>query len=283
MSSTRDIRQGMQVYGSDDQLIGTVERLHDDGLDVNGQHIPQRAVRRVAHNRVYLRGASVEYLAATGTERGRGTEQAEGEVRVPVVEEQLEVEKRAGQIGEVGIQRRVIEEEQAVPVDLRREEVHVEERNVADRPISPAEADRLLDEGTIRVPVRGEEAVVSKEAVVTGEVVVNKEQRVERQEVRDTVRRMEVEVDEDYNRFRSGFQEHFNRSHTGGTRRWEEAEPNYRYGYAAARDQRYAGRRFEEVEPDLRRDYETRAGTGGDAWERLRAEVREGWDRVRGR
>jgi len=203
------------------------------------------------------------------------------EMRVPVVEEQLEVEKRAGQIGEVGIQRRVVEEQQSVPVELRREEVHVEERDVDDRRISSQEADRLFEEGTIRVPVRGEEAVVSKEAVVTGEVVVNKEQTTERQQITDTVRRMEVEVDENYNQYRGGFQEHFNRTNTGGTSRFDDAEHNYRFGYASARDQRYAGRQFEDVEPDLRQDYETRAGSGGDAWERLREQVREGWSRVR--
>ena len=270
---TDDIREGMEVYDTASHRLGAVERLAGNELYVAGRRIPSNAIARVEGNRVYLSGAADQYSTVSG----------EGEVRVPVVEERLEVEKRAGQVGEVGIERRVIEEQQSVPVELRREEVHVEERDVADRPISPQEADRLFDEGTIRVPVRGEEAVVSKEAVVTGEVVVGKEQTTERQEIRDTLRRMEVEVDENYDRFRSGFQEHFTRTNTGGTRTWDEAEPGYRFGYASARDQRYAGRQFEDVEADLRRDYETRAGTGGDAWERLREEVREGWNRVRGR
>ncbi len=270
---TDDIREGMEIYDTANHRLGTVEGLAGDELYVAGRRIPSSAIARVEGNRVYLSGAADQYSTVSG----------EGEVRVPLVEERLEVEKRAGQIGEVGIQRRVIEEQQSVPVELRREEVHVEERDVADRPISPDEAERLFAEGTIRVPVRGEEAVVSKEAVVTGEVVIGKEQTVERQEIRDTVRRMEVEVDEHYDRFRGGFQEHFSQTNTGGTRRWEDAEDNYRFGYAAARDQRYAGRQFEDVEADLRRDYEARAGSGGGAWERLREEVREGWNRVRGR
>ncbi len=204
------------------------------------------------------------------------------EMRVPVVEEQLEVEKRAGQIGEVGIERRVVEEQQSVPVELRHEEVHVEQRDLADRPISPEEADRLFEEGTIRVPVHGEEAIVSKEARVTGEVVLTKEETTERQEIRDTVRRMEVEVDENYDRFRGGFQEHFSQTNTGGTRTWDEAEPSYRFGYAAVGDQRWAGRPFEEVEPELRRDWESRSG-GGDTWERVRDGIREAWERARRR
>src|SRR5436309_1806486 len=58
-----------------------------------------------------------------------------------------------------------------------------------------------FESGTIRVPVRGEEAAVEKEAVVTGEVVVDKERTTERQEVADTVRKERVEVD---NRSRQG-------------------------------------------------------------------------------
>ena len=138
------------------------------------------------------------------------------------------------------------------------------------------------------MPVRGEEAVVSKEAVVTGEVVISKEPTTERQAVADTVRRERVEVDEDYQRHRPAFQQHFaqRRQQAGsqwGSRTWEEAEPTYQYGYLAGRTNQYQGRPWEEVEPELRRDYASRAGTAGrdDEWQRLREEVREGWERAR--
>jgi uncharacterized protein (TIGR02271 family) len=121
----------------------------------------------------------------------------EGEIRVPEVEERLEVEKRPVETGEVQVHKTVEEEQQTVPVDLRQEEVHVERRDVAERPIGPGEAAQAFQEGTIRVPVRGEEAVVRKEAVVTGEVAVQKEQTTEREEIADTVRRERVEVDGD--------------------------------------------------------------------------------------
>jgi uncharacterized protein DUF2382 len=143
--------------------------------------------------------------------------------------------------------------------------------------------------------VRGEVAEVNKEAVVTGEVVVGKERTTERQDVTDTVRRERVEVDQDYDQHRSGFQQHFGqRQQQAGGRTWEEAEPNYQYGYMAARNNQYQGRQFEDVEGDLRSDYQQRfggqtsqsgqGGTGGgsDMWERLREEVREGWTRARG-
>jgi uncharacterized protein (TIGR02271 family) len=52
-------------------------------------------------------------------------------------------------------------------------------------------------EGTIRIPLKGEEIVVRKEAVVTGEVVVTKERTIEREEITETVRRQDVVLDED--------------------------------------------------------------------------------------
>ena len=73
-----------------------------------------------------------------------------------------------------------------MPVELTREDVRVEQRDLADR---PATGEDPVQEGTIRVPVRGEEAVV------TGEVVIEKERLAERQQGPDTVRTERVEVD----------------------------------------------------------------------------------------
>ncbi len=125
---------------------------------------------------------------------GRTGERA-GEIRVPEVEERLDVEKRPVETGEVQVRKTVQEEQQTVPVELRREEATVERRDVGERPLAPGEAERAFQDETIRVPLRGEEAVARKEAVVTGEVVVDKEQTTERQEVGDTVRRERVEVE----------------------------------------------------------------------------------------
>ena len=295
MSGMNNVHEGDQVYGSDNQLVGTVEELHGDGIHVDGRHIPGSAIARVVQNRVYLRGTADQVLAQgpAGPRSGRGatTEQTEGELRVPVAEERLKVERREAELGAVELRKTVTEEEQTVPVELRREEVRVERRDVADRPLEAADAETVFESGTIRVPVRGEEAVVSKEAVVTGEVVVGKEQTAERQEISDTVRKQQVEVEENYRRARSGFQQHFEQARAGSrggaaNRTFEEAEPGYRAGYFAGRDQQYRGREFDEVEPDLRRDYGSTPSSGesegGDTWEQLREEIREGWRRARG-
>lgn len=61
----------------------------------------------------------------------------------------------------------------------------------------------------------------------------------------------------------------------------------YQYGYEAGGDARYRDREFTEAEADLRREYEHReraAGRGiAGLWERLREEIRAGWDRARGK
>jgi uncharacterized protein (TIGR02271 family) len=296
------IQEGMTVYGTGDQPIGRVERLHGDGFQVAGQHYGRDSVLRVDHNRVYLRDTGI---AGRDTLAGR----AEGEMRVPVAEERLNVGKREADLGEVQVRKTVTEEQQSVPVTLEREEVRVHERNIPDRPLQPG--DDAFNEGTIRVPVRGEEAVVAKQAVVTGEVVVDKERKTEQRQAAGTVRREHVDIDEDWRQARTGFEQDFRSRQGAATDEWsrnrtfEQAEPHYRTGFTAARDARYQGRSFEEAEPELRREYDasstlqtgspfvagdrtsgTSGGTrahGGDSWEQLREEIRSGWNRARGR
>ncbi len=118
----------------------------------------------------------------------------EGSLRVPLVEERLTVGKRETELGEIAIRTTVTEEERTVPVTLRHEKVRVEERAVAERPATGAD---LFTEETLRVALRGEEAVVAKEAVVTGEVVVEKETVAREEQVSGTVRKQRVEVERD--------------------------------------------------------------------------------------
>jgi len=212
-------------------------------------------------------------------QRERSTSRTEGETRVPEVEERLNVQKREQQMGEVRVEKHVETRQETVPVELEREEVSVDRREVHERPLGQGEAQEAFQEGSIRVPVRGEEAVVSKQAVVTGEVVIDKERTTERQDVSGTVRRTSVEVDKDYDRHRPNFEQHFSRQNAGANRTFDQAEPYYQAGYSAGRDQRYQGRRFEDVESDLRTTHHT---DGNDRWEDLREAVREGFNRARG-
>jgi uncharacterized protein (TIGR02271 family) len=280
MSGQGQIHEGMEAYGTDDRLIGTIERVHGDGFDVAGFHYGRGTVVRVENDRAYVQGVGTrEEVGASGaTTRVAETAElaTEGEIRVPVVEEQLQVGKREVDLGEIEIRRRVIEEEQVVPVTLRREEVTVSQVGAPERALRPGE--EAFQEGTIRVAVRGEEAVVAKETVVTGEVVVNKDVTQEERTVTDTVRRTEVDFDDTYTQARADFEAHH--ATTGAQRAvFTDFEPYYQAGYTAGSDKRYTGRTFEEVEPDLRRDHEAHGGTG--VWEELRERLRAGFDRAR--
>jgi uncharacterized protein (TIGR02271 family) len=276
------LRRGMHVYGSDDRSVGTIDRWDDEHIYIGGRPYKRSMFDRFDNDRLYFSNDGYRnYQSMSGT--GIGDAVAGGEVRVPVHEERLDVEKRQGEMGAVEVRKDVITEQVDVPVTLRHEEVNVNRVDVPDRPIAVGDAPDAFKEGTIRVPVRGEEAVARKEAVVTGEVVIDRDVVSENQTVSDTIRKERVDVDNDFAGAREGFRQHFEgrRGDLTGTavdtRTYEDAEPNYRRGFTAAYDQRYAGRSFEDVEPDLRREH--RSNTSDQDWERLREEIREGFDR----
>jgi hypothetical protein len=75
------------------------------------------------------------------------------------------------------------------------------------------------------------------------------------------------------------------RGQSGGT--WQDVEPGYRYGFEMAGDQRFRGRKWNEVEPEFRSgyaDWARRQGYQADesAWDRLKDQIRHGWERVTG-
>jgi uncharacterized protein (TIGR02271 family) len=118
-----------------------------------------------------------------------------GEETIPLVEEQLSIGKRETQHGRVRVRSYVVETPVEEQVTLHQEHVNVERRPV-DRPAGVAGAD-AFKERTIEATETSEEVVVGKEARVREEVVVSKTTDDETRTVKDTVRRTEVEVDDD--------------------------------------------------------------------------------------
>jgi uncharacterized protein (TIGR02271 family) len=278
------LKKGMRIFGIGDKDYGTIDRWDDDYVYVGQRRVPYTAFERMDKDRLYVGQSGTRYFSDTGMTGDRTAE--EGEIRVPVVEERLNVDKQATELGAVNVRKTVETEQVNVPVDLTREEVHVEEVDVADRPIATADAGTAFKEATIRVPIRGEEAVASKEAVVTGEVVIDRERTTERETISDTLRREHVEVDKDFDEARPLLRQNWERQRSTmgsqvDTRTWDDVEPNYRHGFRSAHDQRWSGRDFDDVEPDLRRDWETTGSKTGDTWEHLREEIRQGWNHAR--
>jgi len=189
------LAQGMRIVGADKTEYGTIERYDDDHVYVGGHRIPYSAFDRMDEDGLHVGRDGARYFG----DGGATSEVArEAEIRVPVVEERLEVSTRPAELGEVEIRKTVDVEQVSVPVDVTRERVTVYRVAVANRPVSAAEASAGFREETIRIPVRGEVAVVSKAAMVTGEVLIERERVTAQETVVETVRREQVTVDEDY-------------------------------------------------------------------------------------
>jgi uncharacterized protein (TIGR02271 family) len=107
-------------------------------------------------------------------------------------EERLKVGKRQVETGGVRLRKVVRSETVQVPVQLKREDVQIERV-----PAGSSTATGNFSEEELFVPLYREEPVVEKSAAVREEVRVRKTEEIEEQDVSDTVRREELEVDKD--------------------------------------------------------------------------------------
>jgi uncharacterized protein (TIGR02271 family) len=219
-----------------------------------------------------LQGSQQGY-SDTGSLQRAGTE----EQVIPVMQEELKVGKRAVQRGGVRIYQRLVETPVQESVSLREEHVNVERRPV-DRPIDPAQVG-AFQETSFELRENAEEAVVQKTARVVEEVVVGKEVTQRTDQISDTVRRTEVEVqqlggtdDDEY--YRSHWTSNF--ASAGGT--YDDYAPAYRYGASMRNDASYAGRSWDDSEAGLRSSWETQYPQS--AWDKFKAAVRHGWERI---
>ena len=131
--------------------------------------------------------------AASDMPRSADIGSTEGTQVMPVVQEELQVGKRAVSKGGVRVIQRVTETPVKEMIRLRDERATIERRPV-DRPAGEADFANFK-EGTIEVRETTEEPVVSKTARVVEEVVVGKEVQERTETVAETVRRTDVEVE----------------------------------------------------------------------------------------
>jgi len=207
------------------------------------------------------------------------------EQTLPVVQEELLVGKRSVERGGVRVYNRVTNEAVSEQVNLREEHVHVERRPV-DR--AATAADLELRDQTIEVREMAEEPVVSKRARVVEEIVIGKDATERTQQVSDTVRHTEVEVEQlgggaragagAYDTdFRSDFQTRFGQTR-GAT--FETYAPAYQYGSRMANDPQYRGKDWNTVEDTLKTDY--LRNNPNSTWDQMKGAVRYGWEKVTG-
>ncbi len=138
-------------------------------------------------NRNTYAGASTSQGSARTLEEGNSE-------AIPVVDERLVVGKRDVNLGRVRVRSYVREEPVSADVNLHNENVTIERRAV-DRPLGAA--DNAFTDRVIEAEERAEEAVIAKEARVVEEISLRKEGFDRTETVSDTVRKTEVEIEDD--------------------------------------------------------------------------------------
>jgi uncharacterized protein (TIGR02271 family) len=119
----------------------------------------------------------------------------QGDIQVPVREEELVSGKRVEEEGRVRIHKDVVEEQETITVPVRRERVVVE-RVPASGDVDASSLDQsAFKEDDIEVPVMGEEVVVGKRVQQVETVRVRKDVVTDDEQVSDTVRKERVRVD----------------------------------------------------------------------------------------
>jgi uncharacterized protein (TIGR02271 family) len=239
----------------------------------------------------------IDNAPAGTTMRDRTAIRGDEEVVLPVVEEEIDINKRRVDRGGVHVETRVEERPIEEQVQLREERVNVERRPV-DRPVSDADV-AAFKEGSFEVRESAEEAVVRKRARVVEEVIIDKSVTDRTETVRDTVRRTDVSVDQvsggtamggatggtmggtmgGYDQYDTDYRTHYQQTYGSGNYTYDDYMPIYRFGHSLATDQRYSGRDWSQVEPDARTHWE-RHNPG--TWEQYKETVRYAWDRARG-
>ena len=193
-NSDQDLR-GRSLMTRSGEKLGTVRRMLVDCDQERVSALVLDNGRTVAIEDVEIRDDGNAYIdQARGLASGASVPPARAgaEEVVPIVEEQLAVGKRAVESGRIRVRTRVVEKPVHDQVRLREEHVDVERRPV-NRRVDDAEG--LFKEGTFEVSETSEEAVIGKSAKVTEELVVTKDVGERTEQVNETVRKTEVDVD----------------------------------------------------------------------------------------
>jgi uncharacterized protein (TIGR02271 family) len=212
---TNAIQQGWDVYGSDDQKIGTVDQVASNYVVIqkgwfftSDVYVPVQAIESVdaGEGRVYLNIAKGDVDAQGWTsppEEAEQTQEWEGWAArgdrqttdresgtMALHAEELQAQKTTQEVGSVNLRKDVVEEQKNIDVPVTREEVQVR-RTPVDR---PADTDTAFQSDQIDVPVRADRVDVTKTPHVVEEVEVSKTPVEETKTVSDTVRRERVDV-----------------------------------------------------------------------------------------
>lgn len=130
-----------------------------------------------------------------GSTANAGTLATEEARSIKLREEQLNVNKQRTETGAVNLQKKVVEEQKSIDVPITHEEAYITRRPASE--IMVDDSTPIGEGETIRMPLTDEKVNVTKNTVVTGEVSIGKRAVQETQQVADTVRREELNVEQE--------------------------------------------------------------------------------------
>ena len=115
-------------------------------------------------------------------------------------EEELRVGTTQREAGRARLRKYVVEDTETRTVPVRREEIRVEREPITDANIDNATEGPAISDEEHEVVLHEEQAVVEKQAVPKERVRLDKETIAEEQQISETVRKEEIEVDGDTRR-----------------------------------------------------------------------------------
>jgi hypothetical protein len=78
----------------------------------------------------------------------------------------------------------------------------------------------------------------------------------------------------------TAFRSHWTDTYGADSGHYDEYAPAYSYGSSLAADDKYRGRSWDDAEFDIRTGWEARHGDTTSTWDKMKAAVRHGWDRM---
>ena len=224
---SNSIKPGMFVVSTSGERIGKVIRCEDDDFivekgvffprdyELRYDHITEIKDGTIAYSLAdYLEssrqtgartgsapaplreaGAGIAAAAATTAARARRDERAGEELRIPLMEEELGVEKVMRESGHVRIHKAIKSEEKRFAIPTTREEVVIEHVPATNghRAISGEPA---FEEQTLDVTLHEEEVRVSKRPVLREEIVIRTVAQSVETEGSATLRHEEAEIED---------------------------------------------------------------------------------------
>jgi uncharacterized protein (TIGR02271 family) len=198
---------------------------------------------------------------------------------IPVVQEELQVGKRAVRRGKTIVYRQVSEKPVEETIRLHDEVVRVERH-----PVEPQRGASGVgfDEKTVEVIETHEEPVISKQARVVEEVTIQKDVKEREETIRDTVKRADVHVERegasaDAPVEEDAYRQHWTAHYGSGHIPYEQYLVAYRYGSALRGNKAPSASpsSWTDVEAHARRDWEEQ---NTSTWDRFKDAIRYAWE-----